>query len=156
MEYQTRQWFSSDQLADAINQLGFMSFLILSGRLCLHGIEGTLFALNRFEKVEFACGFNDFVQAVQNPDEYPSLQYQVMEVDLYLDDWWLVFEHPLANKGSFLVFLRENEPPLHHKSPDLVFKVLFILLKAATFFMILLILLKAMTFRPISGANSII
>ena len=41
--------------------------------------------------MEFACGFNDFVQAVQNPDEYPSLQYQVMEVNLYLDDWWLVF-----------------------------------------------------------------
>ncbi|KAF3555060.1 hypothetical protein F2Q69_00017595 [Brassica cretica] len=36
---------------------------------------------------------------VQNPDEYPSLQYQVMEVNLYLDDWWLVFEHPSANKG---------------------------------------------------------
>lgn len=23
----------------------------------------------RFEKVKFACGFNDLVQAVQNPDE---------------------------------------------------------------------------------------
>ncbi|CAF1868595.1 hypothetical protein Bca4012_034171 [Brassica carinata] len=52
MEYQTRQWFSSDQLADAINQLRFMSFLILSGRLCPHGIEGTLFAL--FKKHFFA------------------------------------------------------------------------------------------------------
>lgn len=29
----------------------------------------------RFEKVKFACGFNDLVQAVQNPDEYPSLLY---------------------------------------------------------------------------------
>ncbi|ESQ42972.1 hypothetical protein EUTSA_v10013383mg [Eutrema salsugineum] len=32
-------------LADAINQLKFMPFLILSGRLCPPGIEGTLFAL---------------------------------------------------------------------------------------------------------------
>lgn len=32
-------------LGDAINQLKFMPFLILSGRLCPPGIEGTLFAL---------------------------------------------------------------------------------------------------------------
>ncbi|KAF6162892.1 hypothetical protein GIB67_021041 [Kingdonia uniflora] len=32
-------------LADAINQLKFMPFLILSGQLCPPGIEGTLFAL---------------------------------------------------------------------------------------------------------------
>ncbi|KAF2285765.1 hypothetical protein GH714_007713 [Hevea brasiliensis] len=32
-------------LADAINQFKFMPFLILSGRLCPPGIEGTLFAL---------------------------------------------------------------------------------------------------------------
>ncbi|KAK9084850.1 hypothetical protein Sjap_025261 [Stephania japonica] len=32
-------------LADAVNQLKFMPFLILSGKLCPPGIEGTLFAL---------------------------------------------------------------------------------------------------------------
>ncbi|PKI67687.1 hypothetical protein CRG98_011900 [Punica granatum] len=32
-------------LADAVNQLKFMPFLILSGQLCPPGIEGTLFAL---------------------------------------------------------------------------------------------------------------
>ncbi|CAN7062398.1 unnamed protein product [Brassica rapa subsp. trilocularis] len=58
---------------------------------------------HRFEKVEFACGFNDFVQAVQNTDEYPSLQYQVMEMDLYLDDWWLVFEHQQTKELHSLI-----------------------------------------------------
>ena len=53
--------------------------------------------------MEFACGFNDFVQAVQNTDEYPSLQYQVMEVDLYLDDWWLVFEHQQTKELHSLI-----------------------------------------------------
>lgn len=36
---------SGSALADAINQLKFMPFLILSGKLCPPGIEGTLFAL---------------------------------------------------------------------------------------------------------------
>lgn len=36
---------SGSALADAINQLKFMPFLILSGQLCPPGIEGTLFAL---------------------------------------------------------------------------------------------------------------